>query len=93
MQPLDSVKEELEEDASGFGACFRDGLIRGFLADGKKRCEAGNYGRVMGAGATHDDGEDFNLITGPVLAEGVCEESVFGRTRARGARGRRLACR
>jgi hypothetical protein len=77
MQPLDSVKAELEEDASGLGACFRDGFIRGFLTEGKKRCEAGNHGRVRGAGATHDDGEDINLSTGPVLAEGVCEESVF----------------
>jgi hypothetical protein len=32
MQPLDGVEVELgDEDASGFGACFRDDFVRGVM--------------------------------------------------------------
>jgi hypothetical protein len=63
----------MREDAGSFGACYRDNSIRGVIAEGKKRCEAGSRGRVTGASASHDDGPDFYLNTKPMLAEGVCK--------------------
>jgi hypothetical protein len=66
MQPLSSVKVELMgEDASGFGACFRDDYSRGVITKGQKRCDTCNPGCVRGGCATHDDGEDAHLSTGP----------------------------
>jgi hypothetical protein len=67
----------LGEDSGSFGACFRDDFIPGIIAEGKKRCEAGNRGCVRCARATLDDGGEVYLGTGPVLVEGGCERCIF----------------
>jgi hypothetical protein len=78
MQSLGNVRMELGKDAGRVESCFRDEFVGGVGAEGEERGETGDGGLVRCARAAHDDGEDVDLGTWPVIADGICEGCVFG---------------
>jgi hypothetical protein len=78
VQPLDSVRMELGKDARRVESCFRVEFVTRVGAEGEERGETCNGGRVRCARAAHDHGEDVDIGTWPLVADGICEGCVFG---------------
>jgi hypothetical protein len=59
-------------------SCFGDEFVRRVGVEGEERGETCDGGCVRCTRAAHDDGEDVDLGTWPVVADGICEGRVFG---------------
>ena len=77
MKPLDSVRVELCKDARRVESCFGYEFVGRVGAAGEERGETCDGGRVRCARAAHDDGEDVDYGSWPVVADGICEGCVF----------------
>jgi hypothetical protein len=75
---LDSVRVKLCEYARCVKSCFGDEFGRRVGAEGEERGETGDGGCVRCTRAAHDDGEDVDLGTWLMVADGICEGCVFG---------------
>jgi hypothetical protein len=58
-------------------SCFGDGFVMRVGAEGEERGETCDGGCMRCTRAAHDDGEDVDLGTSPVVADGICEGCVF----------------
>jgi hypothetical protein len=59
-------------------SCFGDEFVGRVGAEGEERGETCDGGCVWCTRAAHDDGEDVDLGTWPLVADGMCEGCVFG---------------
>jgi hypothetical protein len=75
---MDRVRVELCKDARRVESCLGDEFVMRVSAEGEERGETCDGGGVRCARAAYDDGEDIDLGTWPVVADGICEGCVFG---------------
>jgi hypothetical protein len=73
MQPSDNVRVELCNDARCVESCLRYEFVRRVSAEGPKRGESSDGGRVRCTRAANDDGKDVDFGTWPLLADGIGE--------------------
>jgi hypothetical protein len=77
VQSLDGMQVEMCYDALCVESGFGNGSVRWVDAECEKGGEVGNGRRVWCAYPTHDDRENDDLSTRPVLANGIGEGSIF----------------